>query len=243
VGYEVTAHTKGTRTVDLRVAHCPDRRGLLAHRWTDGAVSSMGRAVRSAAVVLLLLSPMALSGCSAGQVTQTATQGRDRTGGASQVEDISVHAVQFVHPPGGAYEVGDQVEVTMAIVNSGRVDDQLIDVTGADFSAATLSAPPTAADTPPDTAASEPDPTDSMALSAQPPAVETTAVDVLVPARGAVFVGSSAPTVVLTGLTRHIDAAHSMELTLTFARAGQTTVPAVMGPPTDVLLRTAAVDF
>ncbi len=131
----------------------------------------------------------------------------------------------------------------MAIVNSGRVDDRLIDVTGAEFNAATLSAFPTAADTPPETSYSEPDPAGSMALSGQPPAVETTAVDVLVPARGAVFVGSSAPTVVLTGLTRRVDAAHSMELTLTFARAGQTTVRAVMGPPTDVLPRTPAVDF
>ncbi len=82
-----------------------------------------------------------------------------------------------------------------------------------------------------------------MALSGQPPAVETTAVDVLVPARGAVFVGSSAPTVVLTGLARRIDGAQSMELTLTFARAGRTTVPAIMGPPPDVLPRTLAVDL
>ncbi len=240
---EVTPHTQGAGTLDLRVAHCPDSRGRPARGWTDGAVSPMRRAVRSAAVVLLLLSPMALSGCSAGQVTQTATQARDKTGGAGQVEDISVHAVQLVHPPGGVYEVGDQVEVTMAIVNSGRVDDRLIDVTGPEFNAATLSESPTAADTLPETSYSEPDPAASMALSGQPPAVETTAVDVLVPARGAVFVGSSAPTVVLTGLTRRIDAAQSMELTLTFARAGQTTVPAVMGPPPDVLPRTPAVDF
>jgi hypothetical protein len=203
----------------------------------------MRRAVRSAAVVLLLLSPMALSGCSAGQVTQTATQARDKTGGAGQVEDISVHAVQLVHPPGGVYEVGDQVEVTMAIVNGGPVDDRLIDVTGAEFNAAALRASPTAADTPPDTTASGPDPAASIALSGQPPTVETTAVDVLVPAGGAVFVGSSAPTVVLTGLTRRIDAAQSTELTLTFARAGQTTVPAVMGPPPDVMPRTPAVDL
>ena len=199
--------------------------------------------MRSAAVVLLLLSPMALSGCSAGQVTQTATQARDKTGGYGQVEDIQVRAVQLVHPSGGVYEVGDQVEVTMAIVNSGRVDDRLIDVTGAEFTAATLSTSATAADTPPETNHSEPDPADSMALTGQPLAVETTAVDVLVPARGAVFVGSRTPTIVLTGLARRIDAAQSLELTLTFARAGQTTVLAVMGPPPDVLPRTPVVDF
>ncbi len=197
--------------------------------------------MRSAAVVLLLLSPVALGGCSAGQVTQTATQARDKSGGAGQLEDISVHAVQLVHPPRGVYEVGDQVEVTMAIVNSGRVDDRLIDVAGAELGAATVSATLATADAPPDT--TPPAPADSMALSAQPSAVEAIAVDVLVPARGAVFVGSSVPTVVLTGLTRRIDAAQSVELTLTFARAGQTTVLAVMGPPPDVLPRTPVVDF
>ncbi len=240
---EVTPHEQGAGTVDLRAAHCPDSRGLPARRWTDGAVSPMRRAVRSAAVVLLLLSPMALSGCSAGQVTQTATQARDKTGGAGQVEDISVHAVQLVHPPGGVYEVGDQVEVTMAIVNSGRVDDRLIDVAGAEPGAAAAGATLATAGTPPGTTSPARAPTGSVALSAQPSAVEMTAVDVLVPARGAVFVGSSAPTVVLTGLTRRIDAAQSVELTLTFARAGRTTVPAVMGAPPDVLPRTPVVDF
>ena len=105
--YEVTAHTEGAGTVDLRVAHCPDSRGLPARGWTDGPVSPARRAVRSAAVVLLLLSPMALSGCSAGQVTRTATQARDRTGGAGQVQDIGVHAVRLVHPSGGVHVVGD----------------------------------------------------------------------------------------------------------------------------------------
>lgn len=189
--YEVTTHTEGAGTVGLCAAHRPDSRGLPARRWTDGAVSPR-RAVRSAAVVLLLLSPVVLGGCSAGQVTQTATQARDTTGGAGQVEDISVHAVQLVRPPGGVHEVGDQVEVTMAIVNSGRVDDRLIDVTGPEFTAATLSESPTAAGTLPGTGHPEPDPAASMALSGQPPAVETAAVDVLVPARGAVFVGSEA---------------------------------------------------
>ncbi len=203
----------------------------------------MNRAVRSAAVVLLLLSPLALTGCSAGQVTQTATQARDTTGGTGQVGDISVRAVQLVHPPGGVYEVGDQVEVTMAVVNGGRVDDRLVDVTGADFGAATVSASPTTAGSAPATTSPGPDPVDSMALSAQPPALETTAVDVLVPARGAVLIGTDTPTVVLTGLTRRIDAAQSVGLTLTFGGAGQTTVLAIMGPPASVLPRSPVIDF
>ena len=239
--YEVTPPARGAEAGDPREALHRQPWPLPARRRANGAVSVRNRAVRSAAVVLLLLSPVALGGCSAGQVTQAATQARDKSGGAGQLEDISVHAVQLVHPPRGVYEVGDQVEVTMAIVNSGRVDDRLIDVAGAELGAATVSATLATADAPPDT--TPPAPADSMALSAQPSAVEAIAVDVLVPARGAVFVGSGVPTVVLTGLTRRIDAAQSVELTLTFARAGQTTVLAVMGPPPDILPRTPVVDF
>lgn len=71
----------------------------------------------------------------------------------------------------------------------------------------------------------------------------TTAVDVVVPAHGAVFVGSGSPTVVLTGLTRRLDAAQSVELTLTFARAGRTTVLAIVEPAPGVLPRGPVVDF
>ncbi len=207
----------------------------------------MNREVRSATIVLLVLSPMALSACSAGQVTQTATQVRDRTGGSGQVGDLTVRAAQLVYPPGGVYGLGDQAELTMAIVNSGRVDDQLVDITGADFSAVAVSAPPaassTGAVTPPDTTSPEPVPVDSTAEIAQSPAPEGTAVDILIPAREAVFIGTGTPPIVLTGLTRPIDAAQSVELTLTFARSGQTTVPAMMGPAPDVLPRSPVIDF
>ncbi len=72
---------------------------------------------------------------------------------------------------------------------------------------------------------------------------ETSTVDIPIPAGRPVFIGTDGPTVVLTGLTRPIDAAHSVELTLTFARAGKTTVTAVMGPPPSVLPRTPVIEF
>ena len=52
----------------------------------------MNRALRAATMGVLLLSPVALSACSAGQVTQTATQERDKTGAQAQVGDITVRA-------------------------------------------------------------------------------------------------------------------------------------------------------
>jgi hypothetical protein len=43
------------------------------------------RALRAAIVGVALFSPVALSACSAGQVTQTATQERDKVGAMAQV--------------------------------------------------------------------------------------------------------------------------------------------------------------
>ena len=54
-------------------------------------------AVTSAALV-------ALSACSAGRVTQTATQERDKVGAMGQVGDITVRAATFESPREGSYE-------------------------------------------------------------------------------------------------------------------------------------------
>ena len=58
----------------------------------------MNRALRAATMGVLLLSPVALSACSAGQVTQTATQERDKTGAQAQVGDITLRQVQLAYP-------------------------------------------------------------------------------------------------------------------------------------------------
>ena len=50
----------------------------------------MNRALRAATLGVLLLSSVALSACSAGQVTQTATQERDKTGSMAQVGDLTL---------------------------------------------------------------------------------------------------------------------------------------------------------
>ncbi|MGY1609245.1 hypothetical protein [Geodermatophilus sp. SYSU D00700] len=145
--------------------------------------------------------------------------------------------MQLAHPIGGAHEAGDEVELPMAIVNSGTVDDRLVEVTGPDFGVATLGDPPTVAEP-----GSSPDPVDVRAHRTQS-ARDRAAVDVLLPAREAVLIGTDAPVVVLSGLDRRIDAAQSAALTLTFARAGETTVRAVVAPPSDVLPRGPVHDF
>jgi copper(I)-binding protein len=80
-----------------------------------------------------------LSACSAGQVTQTATQERDKTGAQAQVGDITLREGQLLSPSGGGYESGDDAELQLAIINSGTEDDTLVSVDGEGFSSAEFS--------------------------------------------------------------------------------------------------------
>src|SRR3712207_969358 len=82
---------------------------------------------------VLLVSPVALSACSAGQVTQTATQERDKVGAMAQVGDLTVRQVQFLSPDEGTYEQGDDGELQLAVVNRSPEDDTLVDITGEGF--------------------------------------------------------------------------------------------------------------
>src|SRR5688500_85497 len=82
---------------------------------------------------VLLLSPVALSACSAGQVAQTATQERDKVGAMGQVGDLTIRQVQFLSPRGGVYERGDDAELQLAVVNAGEEADTLTEVSGEGF--------------------------------------------------------------------------------------------------------------
>ena len=93
----------------------------------------MNRALRAATMGVLLLSPIALSACSAGQVTQTATQERDKTGGQAQVGSITVRQAALESPSGGVYEAGDDAALRLAIVNNGEEEDTLTGIEGEGF--------------------------------------------------------------------------------------------------------------
>jgi copper(I)-binding protein len=99
----------------------------------------VNRALRAATMGVLLLSPVALSACSAGQVTQTATQERDKTGSTAQIGDITLRSAELAYPRSGRYDAGDDAELQVAIVNGGAEPDALVDVTGKDFTRAEIS--------------------------------------------------------------------------------------------------------
>jgi copper(I)-binding protein len=193
----------------------------------------VNRALRAATVGVLLLSPVALSACSAGQVTQTATQDRDKTGAMAQVGDITVRAGELEHPRGGAYEAGDDAELRLAIVNGGQEADTLVGVEGEGFGDVEIegasASPTTGAGTTTGTSTG----TGSAAVSDE----------VEIPADSTVFVDGDTATITLTDLEEGLTVGQYIELTLVFENAGEVTLPVTVSNPEDALERGEAFDF
>jgi hypothetical protein len=93
----------------------------------------VNRALRAATVGVLLLSPVALSACSSGQVTQTATQDRDKTGAMGEIGSITLRAVRLVYPADGSYQPGEDAPLELVIANGDTTDDRLVSISGNGF--------------------------------------------------------------------------------------------------------------
>ena len=175
----------------------------------------MNRALRAATTVVLLVSPVALSACSAGQVTQTASQERDKTGAMGQVGDLSIRQVQFLSPNEGFYEQGDDAELRLAVVNTGQEDDTLVDVSGEGFADVEFD--------------------NGSTGSSSDEGIE-------IPADSATFVGEEL-SVTLTDLDDALTAGQYLELTFTFENAGEITLPVTVSTPEEALERGETFDF
>ena len=183
----------------------------------------MNRALRAATMGVLLLSPVALSACSAGQVTQTATQERDKTGAQAQVGDISIRQAQLAAPSSGGYERGDDADLQVAFVNGGSEADTLVRVDGDGFASAEI------ANTASRISSSSSGPTDEIEI----------------PAGSSVFVGqrSSDYTVTFTGLDENLNTGQYLQVTFTFEKAGEVTLPITVANPSRSQERGEAYDF
>ena len=178
----------------------------------------MNRALRAATMGVLLFSPFALAGCSAGQVTQTATQQRDKVGAMAEVGDLTLRAITLAYPRGGVYEAGDDATVQLAIANPGNEDDTLTGVSGEGFDEAVVEASD-------DDSGSGPG-------------------ELEIPAGSTMFVGAEdGPTITLSGLDEDLTTGEGVELQLSFANAGEVTVRAVVTGPEDALERGEGFDF
>ena len=232
----------------------------------------MNRALRAATMGALLLSPIALTACSAGQVSQTATQNRDKVGPEAAVGDITLRQITLAHPQDGLYEEGENAELQMAIVNTSTEADTLVGIEGEVFDgvlvsgqataspavpgspsaepvATTTPAAPTTPGTAPQTTAPEATPSPGALPTPTVPAAPSTPtasseVEIPVPAGSTVFLGgASGATVELADLSEELTAGQSIEVTLTFERAGEVTVQALVSTPERVLPREEPFDF
>ena len=202
----------------------------------------MNRALRAATIGVLLLSPAVLSACSAGRVTQTATQERDKTGAQAQVGDISVRQGELLSPSGGSYESGDDAELQVALINGGAEDDALVSVDGEGFASAEISASGGSSSSPSSSAGatSSAAPTSGSGASSSS---SSRSQEIDIPAGQSVFIGGDQYTVTLTDLDEGITPGQYIEVTLTFDKAGEVTIPVTVANPASSVPRTSSFDF
>jgi len=188
----------------------------------------VNRALRAAIVGVALFSPVALSACSAGQVTQTGTQERDKVGAMAQVGDITLRQVELAYPRSGSYDAGDDAELTMAIVNTGEEADTLVSVDGEGFSSAEITGSSSSVN-----AAGAPAGSAQVAAGDEIEALPDTTV----------FVGSGDLAVTLTDLDERLTVGQHIPLVLTFENAGEIEVSATVATPSSAQERGEGFDF
>ena len=213
----------------------------------------MNRALRATVVGALVLSPVALGACSAGQVSQTGTQDRDKVGPQAQVEDILLRQVLLPYPEGGRYEEGDDAELIVTVVNASEEADTLTGIEGEGFSglqvAATGPTPspsspagnqPTATPTPGTTGAT-PGTTPGATPAAPTTGASPTASSRLsleIPAQTALYIGrEDGATITLQDLAEPLTPGQNLTLTFTFEQAGEITTQVLVAGPEEELER------
>jgi len=180
----------------------------------------VNRALRAAALSALLLSPVALTACSAGQVAQTAEQNRDKTGAQGDVGGLTLRAVQLPYPVGGVYEAGNNARLMAAVSSTSDTEDTLLSIEGEDFDGVEV-LDPGATTTP-----------------------QRGSLDLAVPADSTLYLGDgTGPEVTLVGLSDEIGVGQFVDVTFTFEQAGEVTVPVPVATPTRDLARGEAFDF
>lgn len=218
----------------------------------------MNRALRAATVGVLLLTPVALTACGAGQVAQTSSQVRDKTGPSAQIGDLSLREVLLDYPDTGTYAKGDSAQLRLSIVNSGPDDDALVGISGDGFDGVQVANPATQtgtaasgssakASSASQTAASGSSTAAAASATTSSPAASaggSNSLNIPIPAQTGVFIGDpDAPSIFLTGLNRSLGPAQHLRLTFTFQKAGQVTLDVTVSGPDQETARSSTYDF
>ncbi|MBW0107028.1 hypothetical protein, partial [Pseudonocardia sp. KRD291] len=156
------------------------------------------RALSGAAGAVALTGVLALSGCGAGQLSQTANQISAVNGISTQQGDVLIRDARIAFPPrtseGVLYPAGGSAPMEVTLLNTGAVTDRLVRVSSPGAPAVRVGGDPTL-------------PQD-IPLVAQ------------IAAEGGVPAGSRPLTIELGGLVAPIRSGLSVPVTLTFERAG-----------------------
>jgi copper(I)-binding protein len=183
----------------------------------------VNRGLRAAAIGALLLSPVALGACSAGQVAQTATQ-EQNLGSQADVGDLNLRALELAYPTGGVYAAGTDARLLGALVSNGETDDTLVSIEGDGFDSVEV--------------------VDPDAAEAAAAATGTGSLDLPVPAGGTVYLGNGdGPSVTLVGLTEEVGVGQYVDVTFTFEQAGEVAVQVPVGVAVRDLPRGEPFDF
>lgn len=172
---------------------------------------------------VLLLTPIALTACSAGQVTQTATQ-EPNVGNQADLEDLQLRALTLPYPTGGQYASGSDARLVGAIASTGLEGDTLVSIEGEAFDSVEVIDP------------------DAAELAADGSTSED--LGLTIPPNGILYLSSGdGPTVALVDLAETIGAGEAIDVTFTFEEAGEVTIPVPVGVPTRDLPRGEEFDF
>ena len=196
---------------------------------TSLEVDAVNRAPRAAALGVLLLSPLALGACSAGQVTQTATQ-EQNLGNQADVGDLNLRAVELPYPTGGFYAAGSDARLLAAVASNSASDDTLVSVKGSDFTG--VEVVPAATASP------------SAAAGGGGGGGGGGNVGLTVPAGGTLYIGNGdGPSVTLVGLADQVGVGQYVDVTFTFQKAGEVSLQVPVGVAARDLPRGQAFDY
>ena len=158
-----------------------------------------------------------VSGCSAGQVTQTSTQVATVNGSSANIGQLALRDIRILYPSGGSYAAGSTAQLVLVVTNQGLAEDTLVEVTGDFFDAAAV-------------------PSDDEEAEA--------VVDAPVPAQGILAFGTSEfPSIELTDLAEEISVAEVYSVTFVFEDAGEVTVDVPVANPMREIGREEGYDF
>jgi copper(I)-binding protein len=208
------------------------------------------RRLVATAVAAGLGAAAALSGCSAGQLTQTATQVPPVPGINADAGQVALRNLVIAYPGPAGYPAGADAPLIVRLFNNGLTPITLTGVSADKAASVTLVGTPEVVTTteppPPPTATpgptGSPEPTTTVTPTASPtPTTEapSTPVSIAIPPQGFVLLvpGQASGHLRLNRLTEAIVPGESVAVTFTFSDGTKATLPVPLAPPTHEIPR------